>query len=88
MDNPRPAEAFPVGEYLSDELRERGWAIVEFTRDSGLSRSRRLAEDPQMAAGRSPQLKGQGDRGGHGHLCRDLAGAARHLQTVGSESCP
>ena len=30
IDNPRPAEAFPVGEYLSDELRERGWAIVEF----------------------------------------------------------
>jgi len=30
LDNPRPAEAFPVGEYLSDELRERGWAIVEF----------------------------------------------------------
>jgi HTH-type transcriptional regulator/antitoxin HigA len=29
-DNPRPAEAFPVGEYLSDELRERGWAVVEF----------------------------------------------------------
>ena len=28
--NPRPAEAFPLGEYLSDELRERGWAIVEF----------------------------------------------------------
>jgi HTH-type transcriptional regulator / antitoxin HigA len=26
----RPAEAFPVGEYLSDELRERGWTIVEF----------------------------------------------------------
>lgn len=30
IDNPRPAEAFPVGEYLSDELRERGWAVVEF----------------------------------------------------------
>lgn len=30
MDNPRPAEAFPVGEYLSDELRERGWTIGEF----------------------------------------------------------
>lgn len=29
-ENPRPAEAFPVSEYLSDELRERGWAIVEF----------------------------------------------------------
>lgn len=29
-DNPRPAEAFPVGEYLNDELRERGWAVVEF----------------------------------------------------------
>lgn len=29
-DNPRPAEAFPAGEYLSDELRERGWTIVEF----------------------------------------------------------
>ena len=30
IDKPRPAEAFPVGEYLSDELCERGWAIVEF----------------------------------------------------------
>lgn len=30
VDNPRPAEAFPVGEYLSDELRERGWAVVDF----------------------------------------------------------
>jgi len=29
-ENPRPAEAFPVGEYLSDELRERSWSIVEF----------------------------------------------------------
>jgi len=25
-----PAEAFPPGEYLRDELEERGWTITEF----------------------------------------------------------
>lgn len=25
-----PAEAFPVGEYLSDELSERVWTVAEF----------------------------------------------------------
>jgi HTH-type transcriptional regulator/antitoxin HigA len=29
-NNPTPAEAFPAGEYLGDELRERGLTIVEF----------------------------------------------------------
>jgi len=28
--NPPPAEAFPVGEYLLDELEARGWSIAEF----------------------------------------------------------
>jgi len=28
--NPPPAEAFPVGEYLVDELEARGWSIAEF----------------------------------------------------------
>ena len=25
-----PAEAFPPGEYLRDELEERGWTVTEF----------------------------------------------------------
>ena len=25
-----PAEAFPLGEYLRDELEERGWTVSEF----------------------------------------------------------
>ena len=25
-----PAEAFPAGEYLRDELEERGWTVTEF----------------------------------------------------------
>ena len=25
-----PAEAFPPGEYLRDELEERGWSVTEF----------------------------------------------------------
>lgn len=25
-----PAEAFPPGEYLHDELEERGWTVTEF----------------------------------------------------------
>ena len=28
--NAAPAEAFPVGEYLVEELEERGWTQAEF----------------------------------------------------------
>lgn len=28
----RPAEAFPAGEYLADELTARGWTVAEFSR--------------------------------------------------------
>jgi len=28
-----PAEVFPPGEYLRDELEERGWTVTEFARD-------------------------------------------------------
>ena len=30
IESPRPAVAFPPGEYLADELAERGWTIAEF----------------------------------------------------------
>lgn len=30
-----PAEAFPPGEYLRDELEERGWTVSEFARTLG-----------------------------------------------------
>lgn len=29
-DSPRPAEVFPVGEYLADEIEARGWSLAEF----------------------------------------------------------
>lgn len=29
-DAPRPAQAFPVGHYLRDELAARGWSVQEF----------------------------------------------------------
>jgi len=31
-----PAEAFPPGEYLRDELEERGWTVTEFASIIGL----------------------------------------------------
>ena len=30
-----PAEAFPPGEYLRDELEEHGWTVTEFARIIG-----------------------------------------------------
>ena len=32
-----PAEVFPPGEYLRDELEERGWSVTEFAEISGLA---------------------------------------------------
>jgi plasmid maintenance system antidote protein VapI len=28
-DAPRPAQAFPVGHYLRDELEARGWTVID-----------------------------------------------------------
>ena len=32
-----PAEVFPPGEYLRDEIEERGWSVTEFAEISGLA---------------------------------------------------
>ena len=35
MTNHAPAEVFPPGEFLSDELEERGWTHIDFAKIIG-----------------------------------------------------
>ena len=45
-----PAEAFPPGEYLRDELDERGWTVTQFRGDDRSAGSGRVG-DPQCEDG-------------------------------------